>query len=84
LRYQVFLGGYQLIHDSGVNFNGFNAAVEGIISKSVGIVGDLTYGRKQGFGEFNFLSQPRISYRTGKVRAFGEALFGGIKVGPLW
>ena len=74
-------GGYQFIHDSGINLSGFNAAIEGNISKNVGIVGDLTYGRNDTFGEFNFLGGPRISYRTDKVRIFGEALLGLVRVG---
>jgi hypothetical protein len=82
-------GGYQFIHNEDLNFNGFTAAVEGNVNKTLGIVGDFGYG--QGSGPvartggtyniddtfFSFMGGPRVGYRASKARVFGEVLFGG-------
>jgi opacity protein-like surface antigen len=79
-----FYGGYQLLHDSGMNVNGFLVGIEGNLNKSLGVVGEFGYARK-GISSFGvdvtatgvtFLAGPRLSYRADKFRVFGEFLAG--------
>jgi opacity protein-like surface antigen len=78
-------GGYQLIHDSDLNLNGFIAAVEGNVTPSLGIVGEFGFGTKSiselgidvSTKAYTFMGGPRLSYRADKFRAFGHVLVGG-------
>ncbi len=88
-------GGYQLIYDSGddfeidgFNYNGFTAAVEVDITPYFGIVGEFGYFRHTINAEESeavlsgvpFLFGPRFSFRTEQVRVFGHYLLGGTRL----
>jgi hypothetical protein len=75
---EVF-GGFQMIRDSGVTINGFNASVAGNISDKFALVGDFGYGTKSGFKEYTYVGGPQISMRADKFRVFVHAMAGGMR-----
>jgi hypothetical protein len=75
------------IDRQGLHGVGFSFA--GNLTKSIGIVGDFSYNKKEfldfDFFEtdlktFHFLFGPRFSYRGDTVTVFGHALVGGVNV----
>jgi len=92
-KVEVF-GGYQLVHDSGENFDldgfsyhGFTGAVEGNLASFLGIVGEFGYfrhtesagGESATLSGIPFLFGPRVGYRGGKFRVFGHYLLGATR-----
>lgn len=81
---------------SGLNLNGWNAAVTGFMTKNFGITADFSgnYGKptisvtdaglvtstKLDTKIHNFLFGPTLAYRTDRGSAFVHGLFGGTKV----
>jgi len=87
-------GGYQLVHDSGADFevdsfqyHGFTAAVEGNLTSFFGIVGEFGYFKhtesvdnlEASIDGIPFLFGPRVGYRSDRFRVFGHYLLGGLK-----
>ncbi len=79
-------GGYALLHETGLNINGFSAGLEATVAKYLGIVGDFGMGFKTmtesgvtvDAKTYTYVVGPRFNYRSKTVRAFGEVLFGGV------
>jgi hypothetical protein len=78
-----FFGGYQFTHlEGGVNANGFNFALNGNFSDSVGITADFGAGYKSeagvSFSNYTYTFGPVLSLRTKKAYTpFVHALIGG-------
>jgi len=84
-----FYGGYAFLHSSDLDMHGFLTGFEGRITNNLGIVGEFGIGFKTvselgvdlSLKDYTFFAGPRFNYRSDKVRVFGEALFGGERIG---
>jgi len=72
---EVF-GGYQYTYGDGLNLNGWNAAVTGNISRSLGLTADFS-GVYNGGHVYSFMFGPTFSARGKHLTPFAHALFGG-------
>src|ERR1041385_4634491 len=72
---EVF-GGYQYTYGDGINFNGWNAAVTGNLSRSFGVTADFS-GVYNGGHVYSYMFGPVLSARGKHFTPFVHALFGG-------
>lgn len=76
-RVEVF-GGYQFAHaEPNENGNGWNVAVTGNITRSIGITGDFSGNYESGSSLYTYMVGPTFAARTERVTPFVHALFGG-------
>ena len=69
---------------SGINMNGWNAAVTGNVNSWLGVTADFSghYGSPGGVGQnrHSFLFGPKLSYRASqRFTPFAQALFGAVR-----
>jgi hypothetical protein len=80
-KFEVF-GGYQLMHtldfSKNETLNGFGASFAGNINKTLSIVGDFGYRKKNEFQVFTYMGGPQINHHADKYRVFAQALLGGV------
>ena len=78
---EVF-GGYQFTHlQPSLDANGWNAAVSGNFNHWFGITADFSGAYKSGGHIYTYMFGPSLTSRSGRVSAFGHALFGGATAG---
>ena len=76
-RVEVFAG-YQFSHfDPSLNANGWNAAINGSVSRWFGVTGDFSGTYKNGGHLYSFMAGPTFSARTKRVTPFAHLLLGG-------
>ena len=74
---EVF-GGYQFAHaQPNANGNGWNVALTGNLTRSIGITGDFSGNYESGSSLYTYMVGPTFSLRTERVTPFAHALFGG-------
>jgi hypothetical protein len=84
-KVELFTGYSNLHTESGNNLNGFTASVSGNVSKSVGVVADVSGVYSNGAGEYLLLFGPRYSFRQfNKFTPFVHSLFGAIGPDPAF
>jgi len=71
-------GGYQFARVSGVNANGWEAALTGNLNRWFGVTGDFSGAYCCGGNGYTFMGGPTISARAGALKPFVHALFGGV------
>jgi opacity protein-like surface antigen len=76
-RVEVFAG-YQFSHfDPSLNASGWNAAINGNVSRWLGITGDFSGTYKNGGHLYSFMAGPTFSARAKRVTPFAHLLLGG-------
>jgi len=76
-RVDVFAG-YQFSHfDPSLYASGWNAAINGNVSRWLGITGDFSGTYKNGGHLYSFMAGPTFSARTKRVTPFAHLLLGG-------
>ena len=71
-------GGYQFAHaQPNANGNGWNVAVTGNLTHSIGITGDFSGNYESGSSLYTYMGGPTFAIRTERVTPFVHALFGG-------
>jgi len=74
---EVF-GGYQFAHaQPNANGNGWNVALTGNLTHSIGITGDFSGSYESGASLYTYMVGPTFALRTKRVTPFAHALFGG-------
>jgi opacity protein-like surface antigen len=74
---EVF-GGYQFAHaQPNANGNGWNVALTGNLTHSIGITGDFSGSYESGSSLYTYMVGPTFALRTKRVTPFAHALFGG-------
>ena len=76
-RAEIF-GGYQFAHaEPDANGNGWNVAVTGNVTRSIGFTGDFSGSYESGSSLYTYMVGPTFAHRTERVTPFVHALFGG-------
>jgi opacity protein-like surface antigen len=76
-RVEVF-GGYQFAHaQPNANGNGWNVALTGNLTHSIGITGDFSGNYESGSSLYTYMVGPTFALRRERVTPFAHALFGG-------
>lgn len=84
-KVELFTGYSNLHTEFGRNLSGFTSSVNGNISKSVGVVADVSGLYSNGSGQYLALFGPRYSFRQfNKVTPFVHSLFGAIGPEPAF
>ena len=80
---EVF-GGYQFAHaQPNANGNGWNVALTGNLTRSIGITGDFSGNYESGSSLYTYMVGPTFSLRTERVTPFAHAFFGGAHANGL-
>ncbi len=76
-------GGYSYlrVNPSGVNANGWEAALTGNFTEHFGITADLSGNYARGGHVYTYAFGPQIATHIDKLRPFGHVLFGGNSIG---
>jgi hypothetical protein len=78
-KIELFTGYSHLQFEKSGELNGITGSITGNVTKSVGLVADVTGLYSRGNGSYLLLFGPRYSFRQfGRVTPFAQALFGGI------
>ncbi len=79
---EVF-GGYSYlrVNPSGVNANGWEAALTGNFTEHLGLTADFSGHYARGGHVYTYVFGPQIAAQMGNLRPFGHVLFGGNSIG---
>ncbi len=72
---------YMRVNPSGVNANGWEAALTGNFTENFGITADFSGHYARGAHIYTYVFGPQIAARVDKLKPFGHVLLGGNSIG---